>query len=82
MERVSGDSGAIASSTNSCGMPFRCLRPKGMSSIGKEALSRLGFVMEVRYQNSTSELGSDWLVTINLSIHNRTLQRDLKLERF
>src|SRR5450631_3863784 len=48
MERVSGDSGTIASSTNSCGTGFRCLMAKGVSSSGKEALSRLRFVMGCR----------------------------------
>jgi hypothetical protein len=34
MERVSGDSEAIASSTNSCGTALRCLTPKRVSSSG------------------------------------------------
>src|SRR3981189_876944 len=45
MERVSGDSGAIASSTNSCGTALHCLRAKRAFSSGKEALSRRGFDM-------------------------------------
>src|SRR5580704_2802019 len=45
MERVSGDSGAIASSTNSCGTALRCLVAKRVSSAGKETLSRQGFDM-------------------------------------
>src|ERR1700737_432559 len=45
MERVSGDSGAIASSTNSFGTPLRRLTAKRASSSGKEALSRRGFDM-------------------------------------
>jgi hypothetical protein len=44
MERVSGDHGTIASSTNSCGTAFRCLMAKGLSC-SEEALSRLRFVM-------------------------------------
>jgi hypothetical protein len=46
MERVSGDSGAIASSANSCGTALCCLMAKRVSSSGREALSRRGFDME------------------------------------
>jgi hypothetical protein len=64
MERVSGDSATIASSTNSCGAGFRCLMAKGVSSSGKEALSRRGFDMGIGHQNSTSELVRDWCLWV------------------
>src|SRR5579863_1529937 len=48
MERVIGDSGPIASSTNSCGTGLRCLIGKRASSSGRKDVLRRDFDMGVR----------------------------------
>src|SRR5215471_3517412 len=52
MRRVQGDRGAIASSTNSCGVTLRCLAANKAPSASRDAVLRRGF--DIAFNDATT----------------------------